>query len=218
MERFLPLAKRVAARYRSGHDYDDLVQVASFALIKAIDRYDPDRGLAFSSFAVPTIVGELKRYFRDHTWAVRVPRDLQDLALKVQRASAQLMSASDGRPRPPRSPRSWTAASSSCSKPSRPRAPTFPTALTRPPTSSIPPPHSHRCDDRRRDTKSPRRQPCWGPCSLDWRLVEQQIVHLRFEEDLTQTEIGDRLGVSQMHVSRILRKAMADLQRFAAEG
>src|SRR4051812_43428145 len=90
VERFLPLAKRLAARYRNSDEYDDLVQVASFALLKAIERYDPARGLAFSSYAVPTIVGELKRYFRDHTWVVRVPRDLQERALQVQRASAQL--------------------------------------------------------------------------------------------------------------------------------
>src|SRR6185503_7278746 len=85
VERFLPLAKHLARRYADRGEYDDLVQVASFALLKAIDRYDPGRGLAFSTYAVPTIVGELKRYFRDHTWAVRVPRDLQDRALQVQR-------------------------------------------------------------------------------------------------------------------------------------
>ena len=82
--RFLPLARHLAARRG---EYDDLVQVASFALIKAIDGYDPDRGVAFSSYAVPTIVGELKRYFRDHGWAVRVPRELHDRALQVERAS-----------------------------------------------------------------------------------------------------------------------------------
>jgi RNA polymerase sigma-B factor len=73
-QRFLPLAKHLARRYRERGEYDDLVQVASFALLKAIYRYYPARGLAFSSYAVPTIVGELKRYFRDHSWTVRVPR------------------------------------------------------------------------------------------------------------------------------------------------
>src|SRR4051794_24420370 len=96
VERFLPLAKRLARRYGDRDQYDDLVQVASFALIKAIDRYDPGRGLAFSSYAVPTIMGELKRYFRDHAWTVRVPRDLHDRALKVQGASTRL-TASLGR-------------------------------------------------------------------------------------------------------------------------
>src|SRR3954469_16456875 len=88
--RFLPLAKRLARRYREREEYDDLVQVASFALLKAIDRYDPERGLAFSTYAVPTILGELKRYFRDHSWTVRVPRDLHDRSLQIQRVSERL--------------------------------------------------------------------------------------------------------------------------------
>ena len=85
---------------RTATTYDDLVQVASFALMKAIDRYDPDRGVAFSTYAVPTIVGELKRYFRDHTWTVRVPRELHDRALQVQRASEQLTASLGRSPTP----------------------------------------------------------------------------------------------------------------------
>ena len=90
-ERFLPLARQLARRYqRADEPLDDLVQVASLGLIKAIDRFDPAREVAFSSYAVPTILGEIKRYFRDRTWSVRVPRDLQELALKVDRAVADL--------------------------------------------------------------------------------------------------------------------------------
>src|SRR4051812_45844514 len=88
--RYLPLARRLARRYQAGDNQDDLVQVASIGLLKAIDRFDHTRELAFSSFAVPTIVGELKRYFRDHTWTVRVPRELNERAMRVRRASAQL--------------------------------------------------------------------------------------------------------------------------------
>src|SRR3954469_11013094 len=91
VERFLPLARQLARRYqRAEEPLDDLVQVASLGLIKAIDRFDPDREIAFSSYAVPTILGEIKRYFRDRTWAVRVPRDLQELTLKVDRAVGDL--------------------------------------------------------------------------------------------------------------------------------
>ena len=92
-ERFLPLARSLARRYeRGGESLDDLTQVASLALLKAIDRFDPQRAVAFSSFAVPTIVGELKRYFRDYGWSVRVPRALQELALRAQRESDRFAS------------------------------------------------------------------------------------------------------------------------------
>src|SRR5690242_14530975 len=91
VERFLPLARQLARRYqRTNEPLDDLMQVASLGLIKAIDRFDPAREVAFSSYAVPTILGELKRHFRDRTWSVRVPRDLQELALKVDKAVGTL--------------------------------------------------------------------------------------------------------------------------------
>src|SRR5919202_4686237 len=91
VERFLPLARHSAARYqRSDEPFDDVFQVACYALVKAVDRFDPQRGVAFSSYAVPTITGEIKRHFRDRTWAVRPPRDLQDLSLRVDRAVTEL--------------------------------------------------------------------------------------------------------------------------------
>jgi len=86
VQRYLPLARSVARRYQRSHEpFEDLLQVASIGLINAIDRYDADREIAFSSFAVPTILGEVKRHFRDRTWAVRVPRDLKELSLRVDK-------------------------------------------------------------------------------------------------------------------------------------
>src|SRR3954447_17797146 len=88
--RYLPLAAHLARRYRGRADLDDLNQVAAVALLKAIERFDPDRGLAFSTFAVPTILGELKRYFRDLGWVVRVPRGVQELKLRLDQAAQEL--------------------------------------------------------------------------------------------------------------------------------
>src|SRR3954454_5398033 len=89
-ERFLPLARHLSRRYGTRGDQEDLEQVAAVALLKAIERFDPQHGVAFSSFAVPTILGELKRYFRDHGWMVRVPRHLQDLQQRVVQAAQEL--------------------------------------------------------------------------------------------------------------------------------
>ena len=91
VERFLPLARELARRYqRSGEPFDDLFQVACLGLVKAIDRFDLSRDVAFSSYAVPTMLGEIRRYFRDRTWSVRVPRGLQELALRVDKKVAEL--------------------------------------------------------------------------------------------------------------------------------
>jgi RNA polymerase sigma-B factor len=90
-ERFVPLARSLAARYvRSNEPYDDVFQVACIGLANAIDCYEPARRIAFSSYAVPTIVGEIKRYYRDKTWAVHVPRDLRDLVVTVDRPATEL--------------------------------------------------------------------------------------------------------------------------------
>src|SRR5437588_8758756 len=98
VERFLPLARNLARRYAGAREpFDDLLQVASLGLVKAIDRFDVERGAAFSSFAVPTILGELKRYFRDLGWSVHVPRGAQEQALKVQEAHERLTTKT-GRP------------------------------------------------------------------------------------------------------------------------
>src|SRR3954451_1256322 len=92
VEEFMPLARHLAHRYHRGAEREDLEQVAALALVKAIDRFDPFRGVAFTSFAVPTIVGEIKRYFRDLGWSVRVPRALQELAANVERQTDVLTS------------------------------------------------------------------------------------------------------------------------------
>src|SRR5579884_3143888 len=100
IERFLPLARKLARRYvPSSEPYDDLVQVASLGLVKAVERFDPDRGFAFTSFAVPTIVGELKRYFRDTGWAIHVDRGAQERARHINEAQREMFSRTGRSPR-----------------------------------------------------------------------------------------------------------------------
>lgn len=219
VERFLPLARRLARRYqRADEPFDDLVQVASVGLLKAIDRFDPGRDVAFSSYAVPTILGEIKRHFRDRTWAVRVPRDLQELALKVDRAVAELSRDLQHPPSVPEIARAvrvsdeqvlealeaaaaYRAASIDGPRAGDDDADTVGDAI------GGPDPGYGRAEDR---------------ATLD-RLMhalsprDREILRLRFAEDLTQAEIGERMGVSQMQISRIIRQSLTRLRRAAGE-
>jgi RNA polymerase sigma-B factor len=221
VERFLPLARQLARRYQhGGEQLDDLVQVASLGLLKAIDRFDPSRETAFSSFAVPTILGELKRHFRDKGWSVRVPRDLQELAVRVDRVTDEL-----GR--------------------ELGRAPTLAEVAER--TGNTPEQVLEAREaagayravslDRPRDDEEDgeggmadavgAEDPGFGvaeDAATVERLMrvlsarEREVLRLRFAEDLTQSEIGARVGVSQMHVSRLIRQAVAQLRQAAGDG
>jgi RNA polymerase sigma-B factor len=215
VEQYLPLADALARRYRyTSEPLDDLVQVARIGLMKAVDRWDPDRGLAFSTFAVPTITGELRRYFRDSTWMVRPPRDLHDLLLAVQRVR-ELLSQELGRhptvrevaARVGRTPEDVVDALQAGDGHS--------------PTSIDAPLHGDVDDgfawvdllaDTRRELA--RTEDGLGLRQLATVLNERdrEVLRLRFEEDLEQREIGERVGCSQMHVSRILRNALVRLR------
>jgi RNA polymerase sigma-B factor len=209
--RFLPLAHHLARRYHGGADADDLHQVASLGLLKAIERFDPDRGIAFTSFAVPTILGELKRYFRDLGWTVRVPRDVQELKLRVD-ALNQTLSGELGR--------SPTAAELA----ERANATTEQilealAAATAHYPDSLDQPLSDDGDDAIDFLagREPGFERVDDAAYVEWLLSrlsdrERIVLRLRFEQDLTQAEIGTRLGISQMHVSRLLRQALATLQ------
>ena len=133
VERFLPLARQLARRYeRPDVPFDDLFQVACLGLVNAIERFDLEREIAFSSYAVPTILGEIKRYFRDRTWSVRVPRDLQELALKVDRVGPRARPRVAAQPTVSEIAAKVGAARRTCSRRSRPPAPTGPTSLQTP--------------------------------------------------------------------------------------
>ena len=217
VERFLPLARQLARRYqRGGEPLDDLVQVASLGLLKAIDRFDPARETAFSSFAVPTILGELKRHFRDKGWSVRVPRDLQELAVKVDRMADDMANELGRAPTPTEIAERADASVEQVLEAREAAGAYRAVSLDRP-----------RGDDEEGEDYAETvggEDPGFGlaedSATLE-RLLgtlserEREVLRLRFAEDLTQSEIGERVGVSQMHVSRLIRQSISRLRAAA---
>ncbi len=213
IRRYLPLARKLAWRYRhTSEPMDDLVQVASLGLVKAVDRWDPARGFAFSTYAVPTILGELRRHFREAAWVVRPPRGMQELALAVERSLA-----TDGREpdvaelaeQLERSPDEIRAALVA----SEARWTRAVDDETRGDTEDAPPRPLATVDDGYAAAEARATLQRLGRV-LDGQTRE--ILRLRFEEDLLQREIAERVGCSQMHVSRLLRRGMERLQVQAA--
>jgi RNA polymerase sigma-B factor len=217
VERFLPLARQIAARYqRSEEPFDDVFQVACFGLVKAVNRFDPDRGIAFSTYAVPTIHGEIKRHFRDRAWAIRVPRDLQELALRVERVVADLTGDLG------RQPSVDDVAHAIGTEPDHVLEAMEAGAAYR--TASLDAPRI--ADEDSATVGDAVGTVDHGFAGAEHRAVlqalmrsltlrERNIVRLRFEHDLTQAEIGTRVGISQMQVSRILRRSLARLRAVA---
>jgi len=212
----LPLARRLAGRYRhSGEPRDDLEQVASLGLIKAIDRYDPDAG-PLVRYAVPTILGELRRHFRDRGWGLHVPRGVQENFLHCNEASDRLWTQL-GRAPTVRE----IAAEANISVEDAIEALDAGRSYT-PAALDAPAGAADRGDDGARtlgDTLGRREEgydrvelgQAIGPAFSELPEREREIVRLRFFEDLTQSEIAARVGVSQMHVSRLLRRALDQL-------
>jgi len=210
IERFLPLARSIALRFSSRRDtLEDLLQVATIGLINAVDRFDPARGVAFSTYAVPTISGEIKRYFRDRTWSVRPPRALQELALRVDAAIVELTEDN-----------------------SAPTVADLARTLDEPQELVLEALHAHHAryavsmqaqlgseedgaarledrlglDDEAYDVAEER-----VVLERLLRMVtdrDRRVLRMHFELDMTQREIGEILGVSQMQVSRIIRHAL----------
>ena len=219
IRRLMPLARQLAGRYaRKSEPTEDLVQVASLGLVKAIDRYDPERGAALSTFAVPTILGELRRYFRDSTWSVHVGRQLQEHILLVQRVSGLLASRLGRSPSVPE-----LAAAVGMSNEEVVDVLEASSAV-RPASLDEPLGHADDGEATLGDTLSSE--------DAGFELVEDRaavdsamgalddhahhILRLRFEHHMTQREIATELGVSQMQVSRLLRRALTTLRDTAA--
>lgn len=220
VEHHLPLARLLARRYRlSTESLEDVEQVACLALVRAVDAFDPTRGTAFATYAVPCILGAIKRYFRDHTWAVRVPRAVQELALRVERIDEQHL-ATEGR--------HATAAEAAAAAGVEVEAVLEARVAcgARYSNSLDAPAHADDEGDLSLlDTlgrPDPALQGAVERVSLTTALKrlparEQAVVRLYYQDDLTQAEIGERLGYSQMHISRILRRTIKRLRILAEE-
>jgi RNA polymerase sigma-B factor len=219
VERYLPLADKVARRYAyTSEPLDDLIQVARIGLLKAVDRWDASRGTAFSAYAVPTITGELRRHFRDHTWAIKPPRDLQQRYLDVKRIREGLWQALG------REPTARDVADRLGLTPED-VVEALQTGDAHAPTSLDAPLRTDEADglsrldrlpDGRRDIACAETRIALSQLtevSLDER--QREVIRLRFEEDRIQREIGERIGCSQMHVSRLLHEALQRLQAAA---
>ena len=220
IERYMPLARSLALRYRRASEpLDDLVQVASVGLVKAVDRWDPDRGLAFSSYAVPTILGELRRYFRDATWDVRPARDVQELCLSVEEAREALWAELG---------RSPTVAdlAGRLERSEEDIVEAVQATEGRSVRSLDAPVHEDEGD-------SASAGDLLGAPDAEFDRVEagitlermtgilderaREILRLRFQEDLLQSEIAERVGCSQMHVSRIIRASLEKLYAYGTQ-
>jgi RNA polymerase sigma-B factor len=214
IERYMPLAHGLAMRYRRGSDpVDDLVQVACLGLVKAVDRWDPSRGFAFTSYAVPTILGELRHYFRDSAWAVRPPRELQELALSVERARERANDATGHEPTVAELAERLGQSSARVMQ-------ALEAAGARSARSLDAPVHDDENEsatlgdlvggnDRGYEQAEARATIERLVPLLDRRARE--VLRLRFAEGLLQSDIADRIGCSQMHVSRILRRSLEKL-------
>jgi RNA polymerase sigma-B factor len=216
-ERFRPLARKLAARYTNPHEpIEDLVQVASVGLLGAIDRFDPDRGVRFPAFAIPTILGELKRYFRNTGWSVHVPRGAQELALRVDRGMREMEARQGHHP-------SVAQLAEYLELPQEDVLVGL-DAGTAHYSVSLDAPLSGGDDEEQPDTLGDS----LGTLDESYGLVEashslsaalghlphleRQALTLRLENDMKQTEIARELACSQMQVSRLLRRAAARLR------
>jgi RNA polymerase sigma-B factor len=216
VERHLGLARHLALRYSdSGEPLDDLFQVASLGLVNAVDRFDPTRGVSFTTFAVPTILGELKRHFRDRGWAIHVPRDLKDAAVRVKRAIAE---HGGGRAPTPAELAQATGMSLETVIEALEVAGVQRTLSLDAPVGGEEDRGTTLVDVLGNEDAGLARAHDRTLLAALMRSVtprEREILRLRFVEDLTQSEIGARIGVSQMQVSRILRGALARMRSAA---
>ncbi|UNT00259.1 SigB/SigF/SigG family RNA polymerase sigma factor [Streptomyces tubbatahanensis] len=210
VEAWLPMAHRLAAKYRSrGESLEDLEQVAALGLVKAVDRYDPSHGTPFVPFAVPTITGEIRRHFRDHTWDVHVPRRVQELRNKVRTAIRELSSAVDDHTPSAERIAAHTGLSQEDVEAGLEAIGSFRSLSLDASTGdsddgfSLADTFGHS----EPDYETVVAKEAVKPCLRDLPERQRRVLYMRFFRDMTQSRIGKELGISQMHVSRLLSKS-----------
>jgi RNA polymerase sigma-B factor len=211
VRRYLPFAKSLTRRYRAANEsFEDLLQVASLGLVNAIDRFDPDRGIPFTAFASPTILGELKRHFRDRVWTVRVPRGLHDRIAEVSKAIGELTEQLQRSPSVTEIAERLEIEETDVLEVLEANHNRRPLSLDRPASSEDP---DETPAAEWIGTEDEGYELVEGKVALDAALPhlderERLVLRLRFVEDMTQSQIAERIGHSQMHVSRILRRTL----------
>ncbi|HEX6687399.1 MAG TPA: SigB/SigF/SigG family RNA polymerase sigma factor [Solirubrobacterales bacterium] len=215
VRRNMPFAKRLALRYRGASEsFDDLLQVANLGLLNAIDRFDPERGIPFTAFASPTILGELKRHFRDRVWTVRVPRGLHDRMAEVDKVLIELTKELQRSPSVGEIAARLEVEQTDVLEVMEASHNRRPLSLDRP-AGNDDSEESSPTDWIGEEDES--FELVEGRIALDSALPslderERLVLRLRFAEDMTQSQIAERIGHSQMHVSRILRRALARIR------
>jgi RNA polymerase sigma-B factor len=218
VEAHLGLARHLARRFLNrGESYDDLFQVASMALVKAVDRFDPERGVAFATFATRTILGELKRHFRDKGWSIRAPRRIQELYVRLGSSIAQLSQDLGRSPTIAELAADADATEEEVLEALEAGQGYRATSLEAPVSGGDDESLSDRLGQDEPGYQGAERRAELSPLLEKLPQREQAILALRFVEGLTQSEIAKRIGVSQMHVSRMLSRSLAKLREGCAE-
>jgi RNA polymerase sigma-B factor len=217
--RFEPLARSVARRYHArGEPIEDLTQVAMVGLLKAIDRFDPERGFAFSSYAMPTMLGELKRYFRDSGWAVHVPRGVKERAVELARTTDELSSQLGRSPSLTELAKAMSITEEQTLEAIEAYHARHATPLETGPDDDdgpLSPVQQFGAEDERLEQAEYLSVIAAGVENLS--DTDRLILFLRFGRDMTQSEIARRIGTSQMQISRLLRAAIEKIRRASGE-
>jgi RNA polymerase sigma-B factor len=214
IEAWLPLARHLAHRYSGrGEPTDDLIQTATVGLIKAVDKFDPERGVDFAGYAIPTIIGEIKRHFRDRTWSVRVPRRLQELRLAITEANSVLTHALGRSPTVADISLHLGIGEEEVLEGLEGARAYNATSLSTPVSADGNTELGDTLGAEDREYELAEVRVALGPAMASLSERERRILTLRFYGNLTQSQIAEQVGISQMHVSRMLSKALLKLRR-----